>query len=230
MIFVELIEAALASNKLLNITINVSRKNKSVLCNISVSATDFNIPTILLSQVQKDGVLARLVNRSGAQLGYDIEGNNLSLVIELEAVSEKAQKSSPPNQIAGDKDITKNTRGTILIVDDDPAIVRSTRRVLEKDYDILASTSANDAIKIFESGRKIDVIILDIFMPETTGIELVKLLKNKNESIEKSIIFITGGSADQEISAYLTETSIPMVEKPIDIDVLQNHIHNIMYK
>ena len=229
LIFVELTEAAFASSKLLNISIEVSRKERKIICNISVSSANFNIPTILLSQIQKDGVLARLVLRAGALLKYNIEGNNLSLEIVLIADETTIlKKSSQTTIIPPPVPDNVTSRGTILIVDDDPAIVRSTRRILEKQYDILASTSAKEALQIINSGRKIDVILLDIFMPETNGLEMAKMLKKQNASIEKNIIFITGGSADRETMQYVAESNIAIFEKPINLNNLKEKIDNII--
>jgi CheY-like chemotaxis protein len=224
LIFVELVEAALASSKMLHIDISLVPKETSILCGISVSAETFHIPTILLSQIQKDGVLARLVTRAGAKLGYNVDGNSLSLIIELQqAVFTKKRNTSMP--LSGE---TSAKRGTILIVDDEPAIVRSIRRILEKKHDILAATSAGEALKIINSGRQIDILILDVFMPEISGIDLAKTLKKQSVALAQKIIFITGGSADREISEYMAESDTPVLEKPINIEVLHSTIEDML--
>jgi two-component system cell cycle sensor histidine kinase/response regulator CckA len=62
---------------------------------------------------------------------------------------------------------------TVLVVDDEPSVRRSTARLLERaGADVLEASCAEDALAFGEQGRSIDVLLSDIVMPETSGIEL----------------------------------------------------------
>ena len=60
--------------------------------------------------------------------------------------------------------------GVLLVVDDEPEILKTLWRQFRKKYDVCVATSAEEALKKMES-MHIDVIVSDQRMPETTGTE-----------------------------------------------------------
>lgn len=78
----------------------------------------------------------------------------------------------------------------ILIVDDEVNITTSLKRFFElNDYKVMVTNSPLDAIRIVEE-ENIQVVITDIMMPEMSGIELLKKIKEFNGGIQ--VIVITG--------------------------------------
>jgi two-component system response regulator HupR/HoxA len=61
----------------------------------------------------------------------------------------------------------------ILIVDDEPANLRSLERLFREDYEVLTAGSGAEALKLLEQ-HEIALLITDQRMPEMTGIELLK--------------------------------------------------------
>src|SRR3954469_15732469 len=63
---------------------------------------------------------------------------------------------------------------TVLVVDDEPSVRRSTARLLERaGAEVLEASCAEDALALGRGeGRSIDVLLSDIVMPEVSGIEL----------------------------------------------------------
>ncbi|RSD27039.1 response regulator transcription factor [Mesobacillus subterraneus] len=74
---------------------------------------------------------------------------------------------------------------TILIVDDEPRTRQGLQRTLESwnngEYTILTAESGEDVLRISEE-RKIHILLSDIRMPEMTGLQLLKTLKEKQVS------------------------------------------------
>ena len=61
----------------------------------------------------------------------------------------------------------------MLVVDDEPSVRRSTARLLQRaGADVLEASCAEEALAYGRGGRSIDVLLSDIVMPETSGIEL----------------------------------------------------------
>jgi len=230
LIFVELVESALASGRILMVNISLARAHREVTCTVIVSAGPYNFPSVLLSQLDKDGVLVRLTGRAGARLSYEVREEDLSLTLSLPALHGETLKSiaPPAPSTPPSHSILPTPRGTILIVDDEPAIIRSTRRILEKEHDILAAASAAEALDIIRSGRKIDLLLLDVFMPEMSGLDLAEVLKRQHQGLASRIIFITGGASDQEVSRYMARTKLPVLEKPLDIHLLNTRIAEML--
>jgi CheY-like chemotaxis protein/signal transduction histidine kinase len=225
LIFVELVESALASGRVLLVNINLLPEKRKVDLTIAVSAGPFNVPTVLLSQLEKDGVLAKLVNRAGAGLAYEVKEDNLTLTLSLPVAKPVPTRVPSSSKMASAR---PDRRGTILIVDDEPAIIRSTRRILEKEHDILAAGTAEEALEIMRANRNIDILLLDVFMPGMSGLELAETLKRMSSPLAQRIIFMTGGASNVEISKFLHESNAPVLEKPLDIQLLNALISDMI--
>ena len=66
-------------------------------------------------------------------------------------------------------------RGTILVVDDEPAILEYAAEVLEGcGYSVLKTADGANALVLLRSNREIDLLFTDLVMPEIDGIELVR--------------------------------------------------------
>ena len=66
---------------------------------------------------------------------------------------------------------------SILIVDDETAILTSLRSILEDEgYDVSVASSGTEALKIYTTDPP-DLMILDIWMPELDGLETLKRVK-----------------------------------------------------
>jgi CheY-like chemotaxis protein len=117
----------------------------------------------------------------------------------------------------------------ILVIDDDPLVLKSVGRVLQKaNYDYVL---ADDGFKAEEELKKqhFDLVISDIRMPGRNGIETVKEIRNLvNQTTKKDlpIIFITGyATMGQELNA---EELGEVILKPFDLDHLLNTIREYL--
>src|SRR5262245_60018666 len=64
-------------------------------------------------------------------------------------------------------------RPTLLVVDDEPEVLRSVHDLLRLDYQVLTCQRGADALKVLESGEEIHVVMSDQRMPEMSGVELL---------------------------------------------------------
>jgi len=71
---------------------------------------------------------------------------------------------------------------TVLVVDDEPAILKLIATMLEAEHSVITAESGVEALTILESYHdRIDLIVTDVMMPGMTGLELLERL----ESIHK---------------------------------------------
>ncbi len=85
-------------------------------------------------------------------------------------------RSTAPACDRGDE---QDHRHTILLVDDQPIILRALRRVFRNEgYHILSATSGDDALAVLERVR-CDLLIVDYLMPKLNGIELIHRVKER---------------------------------------------------
>lgn len=87
----------------------------------------------------------------------------------------------------------------ILVVDDVPANVKLLEvRLLAEYFDVLTATSGREALEICEGG-KVDVVLLDVMMPEMDGFEVCRRLKDDPSTAHIPVVMITalGQTADR---------------------------------
>src|SRR5918996_1379051 len=79
----------------------------------------------------------------------------------------------------------------ILVVDDIPANVKLLEvRLLAEYFEVLTATGGPDAIETCENG-KVDVVLLDVMMPEMDGFEVCRRLKNDPATSHIPIVMVT---------------------------------------
>ena len=78
----------------------------------------------------------------------------------------------------------------ILIVDDDPILLRTMKAWLDQKYTVYMSNSGKDAIE-FLKVNDVDLVLLDYEMPETSGLETFEIMKRDAELYRIPVIFLT---------------------------------------
>jgi PAS domain S-box-containing protein len=123
----------------------------------------------------------------------------------------------------------KAPRGTetILLVEDEDAIRRAAKRLLEKvGYTVLLAADGEEALDVF--GRyetDIDLVITDLVMPHIGGLELHDTLRDQGKSVR--FLFTSGYAGDAEGNGSL-DPSLPFVHKPWDVDELLHRVRGLL--
>lgn len=106
---------------------------------------------------------------------------------------------------------------TLLIVDDDPDMVRMLTKTTEHTFgDLMRVQSATDpelARQRINSGG-IDILLTDLEMPQCDGIELLRYAKCRNAYTQ--VIFLTGHSSHQALLTALESGATDYVLKPVN--------------
>lgn len=110
-------------------------------------------------------------------------------------------------------------RKKILVVDDDPSIVKLVKSLLEHEgFDVETASDGIDALVKVKEVRP-SLIVLDIMMPELNGYDVCHKIKFDSPYKEIPIILLT--SRDQEIDSRIGEMmGITYLQKPLQRDVL----------
>ncbi|MGD6802054.1 response regulator [Rossellomorea vietnamensis] len=105
---------------------------------------------------------------------------------------------------------------TILIVDDEPRSRQGLMKSLEKwadgQYNILTASNGQEAIELMKSSR-VHILLTDIRMPEITGLQLVKMIKE--QEVHPVIIVISAYSEFEYAQEALRSGVINYLLKPI---------------
>ncbi len=115
----------------------------------------------------------------------------------------------------------------LLIVDDNIQILRLLKDLLSKHYNVLLATRGQEALDIL-SNQKIDLVISDVLMPEMSGLELCKKVKNKIESSHVPVILLTAkGELEDQIEGLEAGADI-YLPKPFHPEHLYAHIKRLI--
>jgi len=81
----------------------------------------------------------------------------------------------------------------ILIVDDEPIILKVVQDILTPEgYVVLSASSADEALSMLKKA-KVDLVLIDHFMPDKTGVELLEEIRQDDDLKDLKCAFITAG-------------------------------------
>lgn len=110
----------------------------------------------------------------------------------------------------------------ILCVDDEPINLDIVTEILH-NYTIYPAIDAPNALKILDK-IEIDLILLDIIMPDTNGFMLCKQIKEDIQISDIPILFITASSKDETILNAFEYGGIDFIKKPLNVIDLQQRV------
>ena len=109
-------------------------------------------------------------------------------------------------------------RVRVLLVDDEPALLNATRRLLLRaGYDVATAGDGVTAANLISSGD-FDVVLSDISMPDMSGLELLTVVRDLG--LDVPIIMVTGGPTVRSAIEALQYGAVEYLLKPVELPVL----------
>ena len=154
-----------------------------------------------------------------------IAGKGTQVRILLPVLKDGFQKDREDTVPHADK--LDRVAGTVLVVDDEDDVLESNRAILERlGFAVLEASTGAGAIDILSNpDKKIDLAILDIGLPDTTGENLCRKIKEIRPAIK---ILLSTGYAAEDIVADLKQQAQGFIQKPISFSKLANKIKEIL--
>jgi CheY-like chemotaxis protein len=120
--------------------------------------------------------------------------------------------------------------GNILLVDDEDMILEVNRSMLEAiGYKVMDANSGEKAVRIYQKEKNnIDIVILDMIMPEMSGGQTLDRLKEINPDIK--VILSSGYSLSGQGQEILDRGCNGFIQKPFNMNDLSRKIKEIMEK
>jgi len=117
----------------------------------------------------------------------------------------------------------------VLLIDDEELIGVALKRLLRKQHDATAVTSARAGLGLL-ADHSYDLIVCDLLMPGLSGIDLFASLQEIHPQAAQRMIFLTGGGFHPDSSTALWLASIPnlIVQKPYESRWLANTIDEMI--
>jgi PAS domain S-box-containing protein len=116
--------------------------------------------------------------------------------------------------IPGNPSIPERGEGLILVVEDEQTVLDFAAVSLRSQgYDVLTAIGPLDALRIFDrTGEKISLVLTDILMPDMTGPEMIKEMRQKHPDVK--LLFMSGYSEQKLDSIDLPDEQISFLKKP----------------
>jgi signal transduction histidine kinase/CheY-like chemotaxis protein len=164
------------------------------------------------SLVERAGGEIEVENKPGGGARFTVR-LPLHVPDELEQEEEQA-RAIPAPAPAG------QPRRSLLLVDDDPEVLKSLARMLDPAFDVTTATSGTQALDALEARERFDVILCDIMMPETSGLEVLDVLEEEQPELLPRVFLMTGGTPGVEREARARARDVPILGKPFDLNDL----------
>jgi CheY-like chemotaxis protein len=121
-------------------------------------------------------------------------------------------------------DRSSGSKGDLLVVDDDRTFGETLRQLLSREgYRVTLATGFQGALKVLEADRRLDMLLVDIVMPEgVNGVALSRMARLRRRDLK--VMYLTGYS----IPGVEREALGPIIRKPVDDQVLIAQIASLL--
>lgn len=152
-----------------------------------------------------------------------------TLLSALGEALDAAEKAAPSTRTAERRPESKAGKpSTVLVVEDDELARRATCELLEQEqYETIAAGTGTETLAALErDGTSIDVVVVDLTLPDGDGDDLVRKIRSEYGMIPA--VFVSGVDPQaHDVSELLQEPRTDFLQKPVDIDRLFAAIEDV---
>lgn len=148
------------------------------------------------------------------------------------AAPEPAPASRPVSNAVSDleellKSVAPPRRKHILVIDDDPRMLKTMKEQLHEDFDVATAVNGKIAMKFLEN-KQTDLILLDYEMPDEKGPDVLEKIRANQSTKDVPVIFLTGVTEKEKIQKALVLQPQGYLLKPINRAKLMETIAKVM--
>ena len=115
------------------------------------------------------------------------------------------------------------------IIDDDEEMIRAVRLMLQMlELKVDAYRDARSAARQLLAGKKPDLIVLDINMPEVTGIDMLEFVRMRDELKSIPVVMLSSETTDAQVDAAMALGADAFVFKPVTIEELEGALRKVL--
>lgn len=116
----------------------------------------------------------------------------------------------------------------VLVVDDNPVNTKLVQTILEKEgYDTVGAMDGPSAVQAVRIGKP-DLVLLDIFMGEMSGLDACRIIKGEKETRDIPVIFVTANTDDAVLQKAFESGGTDYVRKPVNRVELLARIRSVL--
>lgn len=159
-----------------------------------------------------------LVAQMGGALRFESEpGKGTRAILEL---ARGAAVAPEPTADAGSRPGPVARRARILVVDDDPQVLRAIARFIATEHDVSVAPGLWKGLSAL-TREPWDVVLCDVMMPMGGGARFWEELLLRAPEVQGRVVFMTGGAATEAAREFLVRQPQPVLLKPFDLAALR---------
>jgi len=113
----------------------------------------------------------------------------------------------------------------VMIVDDEPGNISLLANALSNDYELVVATRAAEALALLDNNELPHLILLDIMMPDMSGLEMCQQLKRNRRLQHIPVIFITSLNDAAAEEQGFDAGGVDFIKKPIHLPAVRARVH-----
>lgn len=115
---------------------------------------------------------------------------------------------------ASPNETLESLRSRILVIDDEPLLLKLIQKTLSTDHDVTVKESSVDAFRFLKTHPNFDVILCDLMMPEMSGVEFFEKMTDQIPELAHKFVFMTGGAFTQSSMDFISAANSQKIDKP----------------
>lgn len=119
--------------------------------------------------------------------------------------------------------LLQGRRIRLLVVDDQPTNIQAIYQIFSGTYQVFMATSGEQALAFCKKSPP-DLVLLDVVMPGMDGLQVCRTLKSQEDTQDIPVIFVTGGSREDEENACWAAGGVDFINKPINPNTLRQRV------
>jgi putative two-component system response regulator len=120
-----------------------------------------------------------------------------------------------------------SSRPSLLLVDDTPASIEVLVGLLKDDYDLTIATRGAQALQICAKVKHLDLVLLDVMMPEMDGYEVCRALRADPATRDLPIVFLTSKNEVDDIVRGFEAGANDYLAKPVHPSELRARVRTL---
>ncbi len=168
---------------------------------------------------------AEIARRFGGQIDVRTDervGTRFELTLPVQSNVLPRRSTLPPSAFRS------RLRGRVLLIDDEPAVLRAFSRILRVKHEVVAVSGGAEALRLLAEDQQFDAILCDVMMPDVDGPAVLDAVKTKWPGLAGRVVLCTGGEFTARAKRFLDQVESPVLQKPVDADELREAVGRVV--
>lgn len=119
-------------------------------------------------------------------------------------------------------------KNKVLVVDDVEINRDILEGMLEEEYEVLTAQNGTEALRILDENADIEVMLLDLIMPEIDGFEVLRILKEKGRLERFPVVIISGDDSVENETKCFDYGIVDFIKKPFNAAIVRHRVENVV--